>query len=809
MTTLSSRTLTRAALLLSTLLIAACGTPGPGGDSPNDSSFPINCEGDRILLEVFGTTGLTNPENNASTTLFKPIFNALTPQKALADIRGLTEINNLGQSAISVVRLDADFNDSSFRDLEYAVSALDSGGYEIVFCETPGSFQPSIDVAVKVQIGENELFAPLHQTPGQTTAVRVDFNSHFVMTRLFQTIPNNEVLAKLVRCPQSRECSNQAQARANLLRRLYISTDSLDLEFSPNDTLASGLSKLSSNPAYTETVTRSIAEIVSPAIGNNLKDGHFAVGARALFDLEGSIPCIGQNADYHSSLFRIGMTTVDPQEQNRGLGFTLDTSATLPKNEIGNAVEVYPKLNRRSDFVNAEQNELLSPQLPFKSEQLIVTQNTFRLTSDPFFNFYSGVRGVNGGSQTASSSDTFITRQGELLFERAVPAFIPFRVGTRSSKGWSHNPAYSKLYASNNTLPKNNSGSTGSANCIRQLNAAPTWLTGAYFGTANTYTQNSNDNAFSRQNLKENHRYFSWEVHGLTTDTNFSTNDIAGKAYGVIEFAMELDNRSPYITVNANTLKWSASSSNLAQTQPSAHYDSVQLSRASTTMTSRTSIGTPNANRGYGLLREETSSNAQDAVVSGLISLSGSAPVIGHASQNGKYLAFVENTDNGKGLLLATELRSSKPNFGSSGTTYQLQGNSVEMSNQLNRLRNLKNSTLTLNNPSSGSAQDCSAQITLFWAQNSLSLDSDQGLQPETAPKLTANASTCRLNEGEISLSFSDVLENGQDLTLKGFMTPSDDESDAPGNLINLLWYEEDGLGLVFAQRQLNLNQAR
>lgn len=801
-----SRALTRATLLISSLLIAACGTPGPGGDSPNDSTFPINCEGDSILLEVFATTAITTPSNNASNTLFNPIFNALTPQKALADIRGLTEVNNLSQSAISVVRLDADFNDSSFRDLEYAVEALDSGGYEIVFCERPGSFQPSIDVAVKVQLGDDELFAPLHQTPGQTTAVRVDLNSHFVMTRLFQSIPNDEALAQLVQCPQNRECSNQAQARASLLRSLYISTDSLDLEFSADDTLAAGLLKLGNDIAYTETVDQGINEIVSPAIGDELKEGHFAVGARELFDLEGSIPCIGQSEDYHSSLFRIGVTTVDPEEDNRGFGFTLDSSAPLPENEIGNAVEVYPKLNRRSDYVNSEQNELLSPQLPFRSEQLIVTQNNFRFSSDPFFNFYSGVRGFNGGSQTLSSSDTYITREGELLFDRAVPSFIPFKVDSRSTKGWSHNPTYSKLYSSNNTLPTNNSGETGSLNCARQLNADPTWLTGAYFGTANTYTQSSGDNSFSRQNLKENHDYYSWEVHGLTTDTTFSTSDISGKTYGVIEFAVELDSRAPYITLNANTVEWDASSSNLAQTQPDAHYDSVQITRTSTTATDLTTDGIPNASRGYGLLREETSPDPQDAIISGLISLSGSAPVIGHSSQNGKYLAFVENTDNGKGLILATELRNSTPNFGSSGTTYQLQGNSMEMGGQLNRLRNLKNSTLTINNPTPGSAQDCSARIALVWTSSAVSLDSDLGLPPETGANRIANARTCSIDEGEISLSFTDVLENGQDLTLKGFMTPSDDESDAPGNLINLLWYEEDGLGLVFAQRQLNLN---
>ena len=45
----------------------------------------------------------------------------------------------------------------------------------------------------------------------------------------------------------------------------------------------------------------------------------------------------------------------------------------------------------------------------------------------------------------------------------------------------------------------------------------------------------------------------------------------------------------------------------------------------------------------------------------------------------------------------------------------------------------------------------------------------------------------------------------GESLTLKGFVTRSD-ISNAPGNLISLLWLQESRLGLVFATKAKTLN---
>jgi hypothetical protein len=49
----------------------------------------------------------------------------------------------------------------------------------------------------------------------------------------------------------------------------------------------------------------------------------------------------------------------------------------------------------------------------------------------------------------------------------------------------------------------------------------------------------------------------------------------------------------------------------------------------------------------------------------------------------------------------------------------------------------------------------------------------------------------------------------GQALTLKGFISPQgeiDDSSNIPGNVISLLWIQDDNLGLVFATKDQQLS---
>lgn len=786
------------ALLLS-LLLSACGTPGPGGDSPTQVDSELSCEGTEIDIIVRATSGILNDRSAQGFNWQQQLYQALTPTPAYA-LQGLSDINSLSISDISLVELDQDSRESSYQDISYTVKKASSSGYRLEFCDADGGFQPQANIVVKARLNQNvALYAPLHLTQG-AVPIFVDLNSHYVVSRLFNKVSSAQQLEQLI--------STQASAKANLLRALYISTDAFDINFENNDNFNQALNRLRADDAYVLMVETGLSELLNnppePIAKGQLQGDNPSIGFET---------CFTDNRRYHTSYFRIGALDVLPNDSSKQLGISTAVSDIVPAGSISGS-QIYPTLSRTSYLFTPFQLETLSPELPYHSKWLSFSNNNFRLDDSDYFSFFSAVRGNNNSQTGPLITDTVMSKQGNILFDRSIPAYIPFDSANtskpRSRFGWSQNPVYSRMYEASAAVPSlNNQG-----DCELKLDQSPTWLTSAYYGSASRYDQGDNPgNGFNRNALQDQRELYTWEVHGLNTDERFSLQSIAGKSYGVISYALNLSSAAPQVGLSADIWRWDAAT-RMRQSQPSAHYQSYLLQRNSSTTTqfSELAPASQNLERAYFTVKENFGNN--NTQITGLIGLDGGQQAaIGHSSQNGKYLAFVQDNDEqGRGLILASELRNSPPSFASlaqGGTRYLLQGNAFEMYNEGNVLRNITGSSLTFYPASANSSEACNANIELNLAHLSKFTFGTEAIPVSDESTLSALSTSCQINNGEITLGFDSLLQENERVELKGFMTDSAQADSQPGNLINFIWVEDNGLGLVFAQKLQDLNTQR
>lgn len=785
--------------VLLVLFLSACGTPGPGGDSPTQVDNELTCNGTEIDIIVRATPGILNDRSARSFNWQQQLYQALTPAPAYA-LQGLAEINSLSSSDISLVELDQNGRESSYRDISYTVKKATSSGYRLEFCDADGGFQPQVNIVVKARLNQNvSLYAPVHLTQG-AVPIFVDLNSHYVVSRLFEKVSSAQQLEQLI--------STQAAAKANLLRALYISTDAFDIKFESNDNFSQALNRLRADDAYVLMVETGLSELLNnppePIAKGQLQGDNPSIGFET---------CFTDNRRYHTSYFRIGALDILPNDSRKQLGISTAVSDILPAGTI-TGTQIYPTLSRTSYLFTPFQLETLSPELPYHSNWLSFINNNFSVNDSDYFSFFSAVRGSNNSQTGSLITDTLMTKQGNILFDRSIPAYIPFDGANtnkpRSRFGWSQNPIYSRMYQANAAVPSlNNQG-----DCELNLDQSPSWLTSAYYGSAARYDQGENPgNGFNRNTLQDQRELYTWEVHGLNTDERFSLQSINGKSYGVISYALKLSSAAPHVGLSADIWRWDAAT-RMRQSQPSAHYQSYLLQRNSSTATQFSELppASQNPERAYFTINENFGDNKTQ--ITGLVGLDGGQQAaIGHSSQNGKYLAFVQDNDeHGRGLILASELRNSAPSFAplaQGGTRYLLQGNAFEMNNEGNVLRNITGSKLTFYPASANSSEACNANIELKLAHLSKFTFGTEAIPVTDESTLSALSTSCQINNGEISLGFDSLLQESEKVELKGFMTDSALADNSPGNLINFIWVEENGLGLVFAQREQDLNTSR
>jgi hypothetical protein len=129
------------------------------------------------------------------------------------------------------------------------------------------------------------------------------------------------------------------------------------------------------------------------------------------------------------------------------------------------------------------------------------------------------------------------------------------------------------------------------------------------------------------------------------------------------------------------------------------------------------------------------------------------------------------------------------------------------MTDEKNIIHQLNGSSLEITSVTNIPGINCQATISI----QRTSVEHTIGTQENTlsGPLETSQANvfsqSCTINDSELFIEFSGVF--GEALTLRGFITQENDEfSNKPGNLINLLWQQDNQLGLVFANKELTLS---
>ena len=769
-------------------LLQACSGPGPGGaqEVGGDNSSP------GVIFEPDEVIGVVIEANDAMVASWQnDLYNAVTPAKAHA-LEGMKELNDLATTRISIVALNYDFQEISGTPSSipnYRVVKKQTSGYEIQF---DALYVEQINIVIKVRFGNGEvLYAPLHSLANPNDSITVNIGSHYVVKKLFDTINSTSELDQLLPCENSvSNCPNQFLAKAALLAQAGQMAQRYEIDLSNITTFSNALNFLDQNldfRTHIETAVNEITRDISPIAKGTPRDFTITDGE--------TISRLTYNQEYNSLWFALSLNDDRPDDDEDKVKLATASSVIVAENELDNDLPIYPFLNQNTTLLDVRRDALISD-IPFTRTVLSINENSFtRDNNEPINSF------------TSQLSDTRISTQAFLLNDRRIEQTIPDIPNSATDIGWQFNPLFTKLYRVNDYEPDDTLDADPSSE-TPDFGAEPTWLIAANYSTGAAYELSINQERVAQT---ENLNLFSWEIHGQRTDASFSVNDINGKEYGVIGYSLKLNDGGDVMTLFAETLRWNAAGEEILEDQDADHYRSYTLTRDENNgVTFEGDLtGINFGDHDFATIETSESNKANPDGFSenqGLIGLDGgtNAP-FGHSTQNGKHLAFALNTpERGRGLMIATELRSGLDSPIFSGEQYQLQGNSFNMTSTLNTLRNFNGSTLII---SDGTTEDCQANLTMTSITLNHDIESNTLEQAKLDPTETEASTTCRLNGSEIELVFADVL--GQPLTLKGFITQQGSgtsSEDTPGRLITLLWIQSDSLGLVFANLEQNLS---
>lgn len=804
-------------ILLASLLLVACGSPGIGSAtvSPIGGSSTNYVTTLSVIIEL--NSGMRADLNTPvpASQWDEQLFAFLTPSQAHA-FTGIGATQSIDPGDISVVELDADFTARVTNDIpNYEVVENDgaAGGYLIKFEE---QISPQINHVIRVRLGNGKvLYGPMFETGGSFdedgglenagNPIYINIGTHYIIKTLFEAIPDAETLNDLLPCPaNSTTCNTQYQRKNNLLSYIAVTARDFSIDFDSDLSFDEALELLEGRIDFASNIEAAVNEIVrsSPSLATGQEDilSQFALAP--------------WSKEYHSSYFSIGLNNYDPDGDGQKVQYS-SASSTIIENSIDTSL-TYPNLVNTSFIPSSTDQvryETLVPELPFLQDHLVLNSSTATYTEEEYPRYFSAT-----SSSDRIALDTFMSDQGFVLFDRSIGQQIPNLNDDDPVDGYlgvEYSPVYSKLYQSNQTLPAyltdpNVDFRDPETNEINPIDYgdSPTWLSSAYLGGGSAFQLGSNRNNFSRDSEQERYQLFTWEVHGLYTDDSPNENtSFVGREYGAVNLAMQLDDDDPLIDLQAHTFFWEGEVRQFRQSQPDGgHYQSHLIRRniddsivapAATNDTSTTT-------RVFNLPDSEDIDD-----YNGRMRLDqGSQNSEGHVSQNTAYMSFVQHNDiDGKGLILASELRTTPAEFGDSDTPslYLLQGNWIQITADSTAFINLGGSSIAIEQAGTGT---CDATLSLQLGEVRHTLDGDLLASTLEAGTTDYTSVSCTHSaQGEVAISFNDLPETGKSLTLKGFMTHADDESSsAPGNLMNLLWVQDDALGLVFAHLDQNLN---
>ena len=754
---------------------------------------------------VAGTGGGESGGNNGST------FNDTNPEPV--EVIGFqVEQTTQPIDKMTMVALGHDFEvDPSYSLPEYSIQKNEDGDLEVQFDKL---YVEQVNLVLKVSFQNNAvLYAPLYTLNSVNESITVNVTSHYVLKKLFDTLETEEDLDNLLPCSKS-DCPNQALTKAALLEQITNMAQAYELSIPDTASINEGLTFLDKQldfKTHIETAVAEISRTTSP----------IAKGTPRAFSLtDGDVLSrLTSSVQYNSLRFAISLNDLEPDNGQPEVRMATETSIIVAENELDNVLPIYPSYNLTT-FLFDIQRESVQSDIPFRRTNLSISQNkVFTLDSaEPINSFSSAI------------ADAFTSTEGSLLDKRIVEQAIP----EPDTIGWQFNPLFSKLYHANEYKPDDTVGEINEE--TPDFGVSPTWLLGANYGTGGSFHIKKNNDGFDRLGQIEDLNIFSWEIHGQETDTTFSIDQLNGKKYGVINFSLNLadgtaTDSDKVIELFAETEEWLINSGTAVITQPTSHYTSHTLNRDKDYLVERLTDITTISETSHSIFTLKTNESSQQnptgkKEIQGLISLDGGAfAPTGHSTQDGKHLAFVYKNgqgrnaqDRGRGITIATELRSlaATPIF-LEEVQYTLLGNTVEINDTENILSSINNSTLTISDRQTGDDNTIDCHASLIESSISLTHTIGDGIGENTLTESVSStlpsidSSTCSLSEGKVEITFKDN-DGNTTLTLRGFMSAQDkDEGEEtsdkrlPGNVITLLWIQEDKLGLVFATRDQKL----
>jgi hypothetical protein len=764
------------ALLFSTLLLSACGLSGERGGTNGRTS-------------TGGGSDNGGGEDNDIFNIKEKI--GIRVERINGDINGGQD--KLSTTQISIVSLSEAFLETgSGSTPAFRVEERLIGGYEI---QLEKSYIERVNQVVKVTFNNQTtppeiLYAPLYTLKNETESITVSAKSHYLLKKLFDSIDTSSQLSKLLPCSSSTiTCNNQPMAKSNMLEQISIAVSAYNVDIPSSSTVAQAINILDQRLDLRQHIESAINEITRT-------QSPFAKGTRRSFDPIAA-PITSQY--YHSVYFGLSLSDIKPNDDNRSVKISSSSSTII--NSSNNA---YPSFSQTTSLLDMRR-DVLSSDIPFERTNLEIAQN----------NNFTLVDNEDLNSLTSALTDSFLSTQGFLLNERVIEQTIPGGLSSTNPIGWEFEPLFSRSYQTNEYEPDPDALNNDDEE--PDYGSAPTWLVSSNYSKAASFSLSGSGTSVKREQQLENVHLFSWEVHGLETnkDPGFTTSTMNGKDYGAISYSLKLndENNTNVMQVIAETTKWSinsgTSSGNIQITQPSAYYETLSLSRN----TNNSTFGVKSETNLIAT-RNITRLASNDSSYQGLVAFGGqdSGKPQGHSTANGSYIALAFNTknksdvlDRGQGIILASELVSFDHQF--SDEIYQLQGNSFEMTDEKNIIHQLNGSSLEITSVTNIPGINCQATISI----QRTSVEHTIGTQENTlsGPLETSQANvfsqSCTINDSELFIEFSGVF--GEALTLRGFITQENDEfSNKPGNLINLLWQQDNQLGLVFANKELTLS---
>ena len=825
---LRGSTLLSVITLISIVLLSACGVPGPGGAQGFDPDQPDNGQ-EPVSLPI-------------------PVTIEATPymmrQGSTSSSDNIIEADNIDCSRVSVVQLNYDFTERRAADLPAFSTAdlfdeqdgIDGSpnrkkiGCQIIFTANSFdevNFDPQIDAVVKVKYPyeSNEfLYAPLRKVIGQQSIV-VSFGTHLALEKLFEQFSNAEDLDKALPCNSGKvDCENQPIAKARLLSfiaetaRLYEYKDDIQATFTAEQALTLLRSKLDL-VTHIETAVKEITRSTSPIAQGTIReyDGAF-VNAGENSDL---LNRLTRDDYYNSSLFMMGFI----EDASTSARNKLVTGTSHIESDDGPSPSPLPYLFYKTTYYDFQYDDIF-PVIPtemtsFRFKTSSQSAEVYPRLPENLF-AYQSTSGQISGERASNEQQTrgaHISTQGFLLNDRALYQTIVEAPEGGSVVGYDFNPIYYKLYRSNNFEPDTSLNNPDGPEEDPDYGIAPTWLTGTGYGQIEVHdllTTPNGEKDYTRNGIRETHKYFTWEVHGLRTSEDLRTSDISNNNYDVIEFSIDVDeNDSEELVVRAETLTWNASSSTFLERQEavSPHYMTFELAR---------NDDNSFVNRANGFTRVPSSNTSStrayrlyedDGKTNGLLTLDDagrSRGPLGHISDNAEHMAFAidisSNEAAKRGIILASKQRSTSIAL-TAGTPldFTLSGNYFYMDDDIHRLASFNESRLSIASPSGG--EDCDATLSLQGISIDHTINSNPASEISSPTQLTpttVTSTSCALNGGQVEIDFPAV--NGQTLTLRGFALRDDDNSGRAVKLMNLLWLQDNALGLAFAQKDQDLS---